>query len=47
VDLVARSVEVSRTPRTYDVVRDVIRWRPPTLDLVVPIDLAEVFAGLE
>jgi Uma2 family endonuclease len=47
VDLVARSVEISRAPRTYDVVRDVIRWRPPTLDVVVPIDLAEVFAGLE
>jgi Uma2 family endonuclease len=47
VDLLARRVEISRAPRTYDVVRDVIRWRPPTLDLVVPIDLAEVFAGLE
>ncbi|HEX6806398.1 MAG TPA: hypothetical protein VF118_00335 [Gemmatimonadaceae bacterium] len=27
-------------------VRDVIRWRPPSLDLVVSIDLGEVFAGL-
>jgi Uma2 family endonuclease len=47
VDLVAHSVEISRTPRRYDVVRDVIRWRPPMLDVVVPIDLAEVFAGLD
>jgi Uma2 family endonuclease len=46
VDLVAHAVEVSRAPRTYDVVRDVIRWRPPALHVVVPIDLAEVFAGL-
>lgn len=47
VDLVAHSVEISRTPRRYDVVRDVIRWRPPMLDVMVPIDLAEVFAGLD
>jgi Uma2 family endonuclease len=47
VDLVDRSVEISRTPGTSTIVRDVIRWRPPTLDLMVPIDLVEVFAGLD
>jgi Uma2 family endonuclease len=47
VDLVDRSVEISRAPGKSAIVRDVIRWRPPTLDIVVPIDLAEVFAGLD
>lgn len=39
-------VEVWRRDRAPEMVRDVIRWRVPGLDLVVPIDLAEVFAGL-
>ena len=47
VDYADRSVEVCRPREAGDVVRDVIRWRVPTLDLVVPIDLAEVFAGVE
>ena len=47
VDWRARGVEVWRPDRAPDVVRDVIRWRVPALDLVVPIDLGEVFAGLE
>ncbi|HET7187437.1 MAG TPA: Uma2 family endonuclease [Gemmatimonadaceae bacterium] len=47
VDYADRSVEVCRPRAAADVVRDVIRWRAPTLDLVVPIDLAQVFAGVE
>ena len=46
VDITDRSVEVWRSRTEHETVRDVIRWRVPTLDLVVPIDLAEVFAGL-
>lgn len=40
------SVEVCRPGGVRDMVRDVIRWRAPTLDLVVSINLGEVFAGL-
>jgi Uma2 family endonuclease len=47
VDLMDRSVEISRAPGTSAIARDLIRWRPPTLDIVVPIDLHEVFAGLD
>ena len=47
VDYADRRVEVCRPREAGDVVRDVIRWRVPTLDRVVPIDLAEVFAGVE
>ena len=47
LDYADRSVEVCRSREAGDVVRDVIRWRIPTLDHVVPIDLAEVFAGVE
>jgi Uma2 family endonuclease len=42
-----RSVEVWRPGRAPEEVRDVIRWRVPALDPVVPIALGEVFAGLE
>lgn len=41
------SVEVWRADRAPEVIRDVIRWRVPGRDLVVPVDLAEVFAGLD
>jgi Uma2 family endonuclease len=47
VDIPDRSVEVWRSRTELEVVRDVIRWRVPALDIVVPIDLAEVFAGVE
>jgi len=47
VDITSRSVEVWRARGARTVVRDVIRWRVPTLDLVVPIDLTEVFAGID
>jgi Uma2 family endonuclease len=47
VDIADRSVEVWRARDAREVVRDLIRWRVPTLDVVVPIELAEVFAGIE
>ena len=47
VDLDDRSIEISGSRTEHEVVRDVIRWRVPTLDRVVPVALAEVFAGLE
>ena len=47
VDLRARSVEVSRQRGPGEVVNDTIRWRVPKQDLVVAVDLREVFAGLE
>ncbi|HET7585591.1 MAG TPA: Uma2 family endonuclease [Gemmatimonadaceae bacterium] len=47
VDWRDRSVEVWRSPHARRAVRDVIRWRVPTLDLVVPIDLHELFAAIE
>jgi Uma2 family endonuclease len=47
VDPRDRSVEVCRAPGPGEAVRDTIRWHVPTLDLVVPIDLSEIFAGID
>jgi Uma2 family endonuclease len=46
VDPRYKLVEVCRGPGAGEFVRDTIHWHVPTLDLVVPIDLAEVFAGM-
>jgi hypothetical protein len=46
VDIADRSIDVWRSRTEHEVVRDVIRWRVPTLDRVVSIESAEVFAGL-
>ena len=46
IDVDDRSVDVSRARRSGRVVRDVIRWRVPALDQVVPVELAELFAGV-
>jgi Uma2 family endonuclease len=46
VDIDDRSVEVWRSRSEHETVRDVIRWRLPASDVVVPIVLAELFAGL-
>ena len=46
VDVEDRSIDVCRSRNEHEVVRDVVRWRVPTLDLVVPIVLADLFAGL-
>jgi Uma2 family endonuclease len=47
VDIEDRSVEVWRSRTEHDVVRDVIRWSVPTTDVLVTIDLVELFASLE
>jgi Uma2 family endonuclease len=46
VDLEDWSIEVSRSRTEHAVMQDVLRWRVPTLDSVLSINLAEVFAGL-
>ena len=46
VDRWNRVVEVSRARGPGEVVRDVLRWRVPTLALEVEIALTEVFVGL-
>ena len=46
VDIDDRSVDVWRSRTEHEVVRDVIRWAPPASELIVSIDLAELFAGL-
>jgi Uma2 family endonuclease len=45
VDVTDKSVDVWRSRTGHTTVRDVIRWLVPGHNLVVPIDLAEVFAG--
>ena len=47
VDIADRSVDVWSSAATHDVARDVIRWRVPEGDRVVPIDVAALFAGME
>lgn len=47
VDITDRSVDVWHAREAHELVRDVIHWRVPTLDVVVPIALAEVFAGID
>jgi hypothetical protein len=47
VDIRDQSVEVCRGRGEGETIRDVISWRPPTLDRIVPIALADVFAGIE
>ena len=47
VDIHNDSVEVCHGRGPGETVRDVIAWRVPTLDLIVPIPLAEIFSGIE
>jgi Uma2 family endonuclease len=47
VDIRDQSVEVCRGRGSGDTVRDLIAWRPPTLDQTVGISLTDVFAGIE
>ncbi len=47
VDRREKNIEVSDAPGSHEVVRDTIRWRVPTLDLIVSLSVDEVFAGLE
>lgn len=46
VDRHAQHVEVWRAGEEPRVVRDVIHWRPPGLNLVVDVDMAKTFAEL-
>ena len=46
VDTREKIVEVSRVRERFEVVRDVIVWRVPTLAIDVTVDLSAVFAGL-
>jgi Uma2 family endonuclease len=42
-----KSIEVWRSHGVNEVARDVVRWRVPTVDIDVALDLGEVFAGLD
>lgn len=46
VDWRDESIEVCPSKGVSEVVRDAIRWRVPSADVTVSIDLAAVFAGL-
>ena len=43
VDARSKTIEVARAPGRVDVVRDVIRWRVPGSEVVVAINLDELF----
>ena len=46
VDKLDRSVEVSRAGGAQETVRDAVLWQVPGLEVVVRVDLSEVFAGI-
>jgi Uma2 family endonuclease len=46
VDRWSKVVEVSRASGPGKILRDVLPWRVPTLELEVEIPLTDVFAGL-
>lgn len=46
VDRRDKSVEVCRARGVSELERETIQWKAPTLDIVVSIPLADVFAGL-
>ena len=46
VDRRGKSVEVCRARGVSELERETIQWKVPTLDIVVSIPLADVFAGL-
>jgi Uma2 family endonuclease len=47
VDIRDHSIEVCRGRGAGQVFTDTIRWRVPTVDVELSIDLAEVFAGVD
>jgi Uma2 family endonuclease len=47
VDRWDQSVEICRRRGAGKIIRDVIRWRVPSIGVLVTIDLAMVFAGLD
>jgi|SRR5690348_9254370 len=46
-DIEDRSVDVWGSRSEHQVVRDIVRWAVPTTDIVVTVDLVELFAPLE
>ena len=46
VDKIGRSVEVSRVGVAQETVRDALLWHVPGHQVVVRVDLSEVFAGI-
>jgi Uma2 family endonuclease len=46
VDRWEKTVEVCRGRGAGTLARDVVRWRAPSVNVMLTIDLAEVFAGL-
>ena len=47
VDRWDKTVEVCKRRGSGKIVRDVVRWRAPSVSVMVTIDLADVFSGLE
>ena len=47
VDRWDQTVEVCKRRGSGNLVRDVVRWRAPSVAVMVTIDLAEIFSGLE
>ena len=47
VDRSNKTIEVCRARGVGEVVRDTVRWKVPTLDLIIRIPLDEIFAGLD
>lgn len=47
VDARDRSIDVWRSPRLHRVEREIVRWRAPGLNLVLTLNLADVFAGFD
>jgi Uma2 family endonuclease len=46
VDRWEKTIEVSKRRGPGRTTRDVVRWRAPSVNVMVAIDLAEIFAGL-
>jgi hypothetical protein len=47
VDCEDRSVEVCRARGSGEIARDTIRWAVPNANVIVSVDLGEIFAGVD
>lgn len=47
VDCEDRSVEVCRARGSGEIARDTIRWAVPSANVIVSVDLGEIFAGVD
>lgn len=45
IDPREKSIEVCRRNAPNKIVTDTIRWRPPGLELIVPVNVTDLFAG--